>query len=122
MRENQPLAARLGHGGECAVELLRPPNRDSFELETQGVRRLPCSAKARPGSTIGWVPENPTREILGTASLSNSSRFPVNSRARVVNPVMFAPGRPRLAMNPSSTGLSSAAITMGMLLVACFAA
>jgi hypothetical protein len=35
---------------------------------------------------------------------------------------MFVPGRPKLTMNPSSTGLSSAAMTMGMVLVAYFAA
>jgi hypothetical protein len=33
---------------------------------------------------------------------------------------MFVPGRPKLTMNPSSTGLSSAAMTM--VLVAYFAA
>src|SRR5262249_50825315 len=58
MRENQPLGARLGHGGECAVEFLRPPNLESFEVETQGLRRIPCSATARPGRAIGWVREN----------------------------------------------------------------
>ena len=45
-----------------------------------------------------------TREILGTASLSSSSRFPPSSRVRSVRPVTLPPGRARLATRPASTG------------------
>jgi len=75
-----------------------------------------------PEDLLAGFERTATRAILGMASLSNASRFPFNSRERVINPVMFVPGRPKLTMNPSSTGLSSAAMTMGMVLVACFAA
>src|SRR5262245_28322937 len=112
MREDQPLDARLGHGRECALELVWPSNLDPFEVETQGLRRIPRSAESRPGGAIGWVRENRHPGDFGTASLSKASRFPFSSRARVLNPVTFPPGRPRLAMNRSSTGLSSAAMTM----------
>ena len=45
-----------------------------------------------------------TRESLGTISLRSSSRFPLNSGRRVANPVMFPPGRARLATKPLPTG------------------
>ena len=41
-----------------------------------------------------------TRENLGTISFKSSSRLPLNSGARVDNPVMFPPSRARLATNP----------------------
>jgi hypothetical protein len=51
-----------------------------------------------------------------------SSRFPPSSRLRFDNPVMFPPGRARLATNPFPMGSGSCAMTMGIVEVACFAA
>jgi hypothetical protein len=45
-----------------------------------------------------------TRVGLGTISLSSSRVFPPNSPLKLVNPVMFPPGRARLATNPNPTG------------------
>ena len=55
-------------------------------------------------------------------SLRSSSRFPLNSGARVESPVMFPPGRARLATKPSPTGSVSCAMTMGIVEVAPLAA
>ncbi len=63
-----------------------------------------------------------TREILETVSLSSSSRLPVKSPRTVVRPVMFPPGLAKLATNLFSTGFPAAAITIGIVLVACLAA
>ncbi len=62
------------------------------------------------------------REALGTDSLSSSSRFEINSMAWSVIPVIFSPGRARLAMGPVPTGSPAATMTMGTVEVARFAA
>lgn len=62
-----------------------------------------------------------TRDTLA-ASLRSSSRLPSNSLVMVVRPVTFPPGRAKLATNPLPTGLPTAAITIGMVVVACLAA
>ena len=63
-----------------------------------------------------------TRDSLGTVSFRSSSRFPSSSGARVDNPVMFPPGRARLATNPVPTGSPSLVMTMGIVVVASLAA
>ena len=63
-----------------------------------------------------------TRASPGTRSLSSSSRFALRSRVRVLTPVMFPPGRPRLATNPSAMGSKSSAMTIGIVDVMSLAA
>ena len=59
----------------------------------------------------------------GRTSLSNSSLLPSSAAARRLSPVMFLPGRARLATNPAATGSAPlAAMTMGIVVVACLAA
>jgi hypothetical protein len=65
---------------------------------------------------------SPTRASLGTASLSISSLLVFSSGAKLENPVTLPPGRARLATNPAATGSPTFAITMGMVVVAFFAA
>src|SRR5262245_33250489 len=55
-------------------------------------------------------------------SFKSSSRFPLSSGARVASPVIFPPGRARLATNPLPTGSLSCAMTMGIVTVASLAA
>ena len=50
---------------------------------------------ALPGTVE--VPRTATRESLGMISFRSSSRFPLSSGASVDKPVMFPPGRARLA-------------------------
>ena len=59
------------------------------------------------------VSRSPTRESLGTASLSISSRFVFSSGPKDDDPVTFPPGRARLVTKPSPTGSALFAITMG---------
>ncbi len=44
------------------------------------------------------------RERVGTASLSNSNRFPLKSVAISLTPVRLPPGRARLVTSPVPTG------------------
>ena len=85
------------------------------------LRRVPflSTSRALPGSARS--PEDGTRESLGTISFRSSSRFPLISGARVENPVMFPPGRARLATNPFPTGSVSCPMTMGIVAVASLA-
>ena len=64
----------------------------------------------------------PTRASLGTASLSISSLFVISSVPKPESPVTLPPGRARLVTKPESTGSAAFAITMGMAVVAFFAA
>ena len=59
---------------------------------------------------------------LGTASLSISSLLVFSSGAKLESPVTLPPGRARLATKPAATGSAELVITMGMVVVALFAA
>jgi hypothetical protein len=64
-----------------------------------------------------------TREAAGTVSLSSSSCFPITSGAGShVVPVRLPPGRARLGTSPVPTGSATPSITMGIIVVAFFAA
>ena len=65
---------------------------------------------------------SPTRASLGTASLSISSLLVFSSGDKLESPVTLPPGRARLATRPAPTGSPAFAITMGMVVVALFAA
>src|SRR5262249_21522332 len=87
------------------------------------------SATAAGLSSFSWrSPVTPcdcrsaTRVSFGTASLSISSLLVFRSAAKDESPVTLPPGRARLATRPSATGSTEVASTMGMALVAPFAA
>ena len=124
------VADEHGTGPRSATIALRARSKSSgpvhalrSERHPHGLRRLlglaprECVDVARP------VPEHPhsgkTRERL---PLSISSRLPLSSRERVVSPVTLPPGRARVATNPRPTGSPPVAMTIGMLVVAFFAA
>ena len=65
---------------------------------------------------------SPTRASLGTASLSISSLLVFSSALNSTSPVTLPPGRARLATKPAPTGSPAFVITMGMVVVAFFAA
>ena len=65
---------------------------------------------------------SPTRTSFGIASLSISSLFVPSSAVRLETPVTLPPGRARLATRPAPTGSPTFAITMGIVVVALFAA
>ena len=62
------------------------------------------------------------RLACGTIALSSSMRLATSPAARVVTPVMFPPGRARLATRSLPTGSATKVKTMGMVVVACLAA
>ena len=54
--------------------------------------------------------------------MRTSNCLPIRSGTIWDNPVMFPPGRARLAASPAPTGSITAATTMGIVPVACLAA
>src|SRR5215471_15677756 len=65
---------------------------------------------------------SPTRASLGIASLSISSLFVFSPVPKVDSPVTLPPGRARLPIKPAATGSATFVITMGMVVIAFFAA
>ena len=59
---------------------------------------------------------------VGTNSRISSSRFGPTSSNKIVTPVRLPPGRFRLATSPDATGLSPTEKTIGIVVVAAFAA
>ena len=99
---------------------LRTP-RDWTSIPNNGATASVSFKLLVPPGSAGFQ-RTPTRVSLGTVSFRSSSRFPAKSDAMFVSPVMFPPGRARLAMSPLATGSPPVVMTMGTVLVACLAA
>jgi hypothetical protein len=92
---------------------------------TTGFISVPVgSAARRTSSTIAFanteeeaVPNTPTRRTDGSISRNNSTDFALDAAAIRDTPVMFPPGRAKLATRPLSTG-SAAIVTIGISFVA----
>src|SRR5215467_13067339 len=73
------------------------------------------------GTKLGLT-STATRLAAGTNSRRSSSRFAANSSVRRLMPVRFPPGRARLATRPLSAGSAPIKETIGIVVVAAFAA
>jgi hypothetical protein len=62
------------------------------------------------------------RSARDTICVSSSKYLPIKSAVLSVTPVMLPPGRARLVTIPLPTGSATNVTTMGMVVVACFAA
>jgi hypothetical protein len=81
------------------------------------VRAAACSSVVNAGSA-----RTPNTAALGSNSRSNCNRFGASSPDKRAVPVRFPPGRLRLATRPNATGSAPVPKTMGMVVVAAFAA
>jgi hypothetical protein len=52
--------------------------------------------------------------LVGAISVSNSSNLPASDASMLMKPVMFPPGRGRLATNPLPTGSTTSTNTIGI--------
>jgi hypothetical protein len=80
-----------------------------------------CSRKGVVKGSAGLA-RAATRRVEGSISRNNSTLFPAVSAAMLEKPVMLPPGRAKLVTSPTAIGSATAAITIGMVVVACFAA
>ena len=81
------------------------------------------NSRTASGSTsLVGLKKTATREAFGAISLRSSSFFPLSSGATLLGPVTLPPGRERLSTSPILSGYDEVVITMGIALVACFAA
>ncbi|SRR6266566_3667198 len=74
--------------------------RRPLELQPGGLCGRLRLAQLPSGVRIRRIDDVPSRVIRGTMPVSSSSRFPVKSGATSDIPVMFPPGRRKLATNP----------------------
>jgi len=104
---NRPggLLRRQGRGGRSRC--------DRVDIQPNKLSR-------KVSQTIGF----PLRESKtpGTTSLRRSNRFALSSGESWLRPVMLPPGRATLATKPVPTGSPTPTMTMGIVLVACWAA
>jgi hypothetical protein len=115
---NSQRQARLNFG------FRRCPTPDSWVEDERRIHSVRLSGhRRRPIAMPGSVefPRTLTREILGTISF-RSSVVSADLRGKRRQPVMFPPGRARLATNRVLIGSLSAAITIGILAVPSLAA
>ena len=63
---------------------------------------------------LGDIPEDAHAGELGDDLLQKLQLFSAYLRGKGASPVMFPPGRARLATNPEPTGSSSNTMTMGI--------
>ena len=118
LRQHGPCL-RLGTRSQYPWDLVRLGIEASLRTPP-AARSTSLNACALPG--LVEVRRTATRESLGTISFKRSSCLPLISGARLDNPVMFPPGRARLATNPLPTGSVSNDMTMGIVEVASLAA
>jgi hypothetical protein len=77
----------LCHRGECGREVLGIAHAQPLHLHTEGERRFLDLAVTQ----------------FGSASLRSSIRLALSWMDSSLNPVMFAPGRARVAIHPTAT-------------------
>ena len=99
------------HRLECSIKVFSVPRYRPGPARTTARPSVRRSATSVPFELywVGRIRTDPrcTRHSaeLGDELLSSSRRFPARSAALVASPVMLPPGRARLGMSPSSTGL-----------------
>ncbi len=93
----QPYLEQLGG-------LFHLPGRFRWFMELSGLKRTPI------------------RCARGKISFSSSSRFALSSGLKMLDPVIFPPGRARLATKPNATGSPLVTMTIGIVVVAFLAA
>ena len=98
---------------------LRTSKDSSWTLNTLAACSISLNDCALPG--LFNSPKTATRESFGIIYFRSSSCLPLISGDRFERPVIFPPGRARLATNPEPTGSLSFAITMGIVAVASLA-
>ena len=122
MREDCIGSPRTTGGSECSLNILGPRTSRHVKLQSRMLAAA-SSVSFKFVVRCSKVEKSKTgHRKAGTVSFRSSNCFPLSSGARVANPVMFPPGRARLATNPFPTGSVSCAITMGIVTVASLAA
>ena len=117
-------AARSATIRSIAVRMvsgLRASSTTSSTPAAAAASRMDASCCAPVTGLAGFV-RTPTRLAPGTASVSSASRLEPSWGEMIEKPVMFPPGRARLATRPRPTGSLVTPITIGTLSVAFLAA
>jgi hypothetical protein len=128
-----PIIEGAGADQGCTNAVLRKKCEGGFEIAVgSGINDSQLQASVRAAACksamMDWVAgkagstSTPNRVALGINSRSNCNRFGASSAFKTAMPVTFAPGRLRLATSPNEIGSPPVAKTIGMVVVADFAA
>src|SRR5262249_55401236 len=103
-----------------ALNLAGVAHADRAQLHAE--RRRHGLDRAQLGGPMVRSRRTATRVTRGAISLSSSTHFALKPYSHGVKPVVFPPGRARLATTPMPTGSPTCANTMGTVRVACCSA
>src|SRR5262249_17536688 len=123
--DDESACSQFDHLCEDTFEVTFAAGIEDMELQPKGVscrQHLTCVGLRKIGR--GWVDKERHDVRRGRSSCSNSSIFGVTSWTIWVAPLMLppGPGRRRLATRPGWIGSEPTSNTIGMVVVAAFAA
>ena len=107
---------------EPPVEILGAANLQHLERHPQGPGRPAGTRDLRSIAGIGRVREDGDPGRCRDGLLQQAKRFALSSGESWLRPVMLLPGRVRLATSRVATGSPTPNMTIGIVLVACWAA
>ena len=119
--DNERTRPQLDQACESRIDLRFRAGVEDVELQSENAGRRLQGARQRFGGGTDRVGAA-TTVVVGTNSCSISNCFCPSSAPIPVTPVMLPPGRFMLATSPAATGSLAVTKTIGMVVVAAFAA
>src|SRR5262249_58076798 len=120
--DQKAACSELVQGCKDRIEVALRARMQDMELEPEGARRVCSSVDCVSAAGVSGLTSAARMFVVGTSSCSSSSRFDPNSTPNTVTPVRLPPGRLRLVTSPTSTGSNPMIKTIGIVVVAAFAA
>ena len=114
----------LAHNGcEGRIDFATCVGIEDLDLQPDSARsRFDVSQRDFVFAALAGLTSTAIRAAVGTSSRRSSSRFATSSVPTKLIPVRLPPGRARLVTRPSPTGSSLTIKTIGIVVVAAFAA
>jgi|RhiMethySRZTD1v2_1073278.scaffolds.fasta_scaffold29537_5 hypothetical protein len=114
-RRGESLGSRVARFFECLLQVISSPTcrSCSWICSEDAATCIACKSRWSPTGARSTA----TRASFAMISLRSSSRFTPKSFVRLVKPVIFPPGCPRLATSPSPTGSAPLTMMIGIVFV-----
>ena len=120
---HEPARSQLDQLCEDSIEVTFGAGIQDMQLQPEGTsRRLHLLSVGLGKSGFGWVDEERHDARRGNQLVQQLQQLWRYLHVRLVTPVTLPPGRLRLATRPSRTGSEPSSKTIGMVVVAAFAA
>jgi hypothetical protein len=121
-QRDETARATLDGSFECFVEVVRPSHWELMYRHSQRVGYGLHFFQVEFLVWVGGVPQDCDPRQLRKGVFEQFQPFTLISGKRKAKPVMFPPGRARLATNPKATGSATSTITIGIVVVVSLAA